>query len=77
VESVSGNDPLDMKERTTDYDAYTRILIERMPRSQRPRRLRGSPSPAHLCSEAFARGEKSRTVEYMVRHAGRSKTRSG
>ena len=66
VESVSGRDPLDMRKKTADYDAFVRLLLDNMPRAQDRRNCAASLSRASLI-EAFGRGEKSRAVEYMVR----------
>jgi PAS domain S-box-containing protein len=73
VESVSGNDPLNMGKQTTDYDAYTRILIENMPRSRDRSNCAEALSRKSLI-RAFERGEKSRTVEYMVYLPGENVT---
>lgn len=73
VESVSGTDPLNMKGKTADYDLYTRILIENMPRSRDRTDCTEALSRESLI-RAFSQGEKNRIVEYMVRLPDRSVT---
>jgi len=66
VESIDGRDPLNMKDRTADYDIFVRNLIENLPRIQDRRNCAKVLSRESLI-RAFRRGEKNRSVEYMLR----------
>lgn len=65
VESVSGTDPLYMKDRTEDYDVYMQILIENIP-GKRDREECAKSLSRETLIQAFERGEKNRVVEYRV-----------
>jgi PAS domain S-box-containing protein len=66
VESIRGSDPLNMEKRTTDYDEYTRILLDDMPRSEDRIECAKLLSRESLIL-AFEQGVRNRTVEFMIR----------
>ena len=65
IESTGGADPLDMKSQSVDYDVSLQVLLRSMPRSTDRSRCAEQLSRASLV-QAFAGGERSRSVEYMV-----------